>query len=448
VGELEEELSQLSRALEDVSDEEQASRDEIEEARRVREEAATALETATERHGQRRSSVDEQAARVTEVRVSAAQAQQRVESDRAAMDRLVRSIEELDAREERLRGDVAEGAREQGRIAGELLVARERREVAVAEATAAHQALDEVRARYDEARHAMGGEEVRQRELRTLIEEMNERVSELTVRDRELTMEIRHLTDHVDERHRVDVRHVLTDYHHREVPDAQITDRIAELQRLIERMGEINLMAIEEYEESSQRYDYLKGQQTDLEDALIQLDRAIRQMNRESKRMFREAFDQVNGRFQQIFPLLFRGGKAELKLSDPDNLLESGIDIIAQPPGKKLGSLELMSGGEKALTAVALIFAIFQYKPSPFCLLDEVDAPLDEANITRFAQAIRQMTDRSQFIVITHAKRTMEYADTLYGVTMEKPGVSNLVSVELTGDRRPAPSDESEAAVA
>ena len=204
-------------------------------------------------------------------------------------------------------------------------------------------------------------------------------------------------------------------------------------------MGAINLTAIEEYEEKSVRYEKLKAQNDDLQDALKKLEKAIREMNRESRRMFKEAFVAVNERFKRIFPALFRGGKAELRLSDPSDLLESGIDIIAQPPGKKLGSLELMSGGEKALTAVAMIFAIFQYKPSPFCLLDEVDAPLDEANISRFAHAIQQMTDRSQFIVITHSKRTMEFTDVLYGVTMEQPGVSKLVSVELKGEKRPVP---------
>jgi chromosome segregation protein len=128
---------------------------------------------------------------------------------------------------------------------------------------------------------------------------------------------------------------------------------------------------------------------------------------------------------------MFGGGKAELRLTDPEDLLESGIDIIAQPPGKKLTSIELMSGGEKALTAVSLIFALFQYKPSPFCLLDEVDAPLDEANVGRYCEMIREMTDRSQFILITHSKTTMQMADVLYGVTMEVPGISKLVSVEM-----------------
>ena len=221
------------------------------------------------------------------------------------------------------------------------------------------------------------------------------------------------------------------------MPDAEVTARAEELQRLIDRMGEINLTAIEEYEENAGRYEYLTSQRGDLEDALTKLEKAIRQMNRESRALFREAFAAINERFKRIFPLLFRGGKAELKLTEPQDMLETGVEIIAQPPGKRLGSLELMSGGEKALTAVAMIFAIFQYKPSPFCLLDEVDAPLDEANIGRFAEAIQQMTDRSQFIIITHSKRTMEFADVLYGVTMEQPGVSKLVSVELRGQKSP-----------
>ena len=159
-------------------------------------------------------------------------------------------------------------------------------------------------------------------------------------------------------------------------------------------------------------------------------------MNRKSKQMFRDTFHEVNTRFQTMFPRMFGGGRGELKLTDPDDLLESGIDIIAQPPGKKLTSIELMSGGEKALTAVSLIFAIFSYKPSPFCILDEVDAPLDEANIVRYCDMIRSMSDRSQFILISHSKTTMSQADVLYGVTMETPGISKLVSVKMRDESR------------
>jgi chromosome segregation protein len=172
-------------------------------------------------------------------------------------------------------------------------------------------------------------------------------------------------------------------------------------------------------------------QKADLEKALDDLRQAIAQMNKTSKKLFRETFDAVNERFKVLFPKLFRGGRAELHLTNSEDLLETGIEIIAQPPGKKLGNIELMSGGEKALTAVSLIFAIFQHKPSPFCVLDEVDAPLDEANVTRYNELIREMTDRSQFIVITHVKATMQSVDVLCGVTMQEPGISRLVSVKV-----------------
>jgi chromosome segregation protein len=246
------------------------------------------------------------------------------------------------------------------------------------------------------------------------------------------------------------VRIALTDYHDRPQPDQTLKSRIDELTSVVERMGEINLTAIDEYAERNKRYEYLTAQKDDLEKALGQLDQAIRQMNRQSRKLFRETFDEVNARFQQMFPRMFGGGRAELRMTDSDNILETGIDIIAMPPGKKLTSIELMSGGEKALTAVSLIFAIFQYKPSPFCLLDEVDAPLDEANIGRYCEMIRAMTGRSQFILISHSKTTMESADVLYGVTMETPGVSKIVSVELRdrSESRRAPTDEGEAAVA
>jgi chromosome segregation protein len=172
-------------------------------------------------------------------------------------------------------------------------------------------------------------------------------------------------------------------------------------------------------------------------------------MNRQSRVLFKETFEEVNERFKKMFPRMFGGGKAELKLTETEDLLEAGIEIIAQPPGKKLTSIELMSGGEKALTAVSLIFALFQYRPSPFCLLDEVDAPLDEANVGRYVEMIREMTDRSQFIVITHSKSTMQQADVLYGVTMETPGISKLVSVAMRKDGESHPATpEPEVAVA
>jgi len=199
----------------------------------------------------------------------------------------------------------------------------------------------------------------------------------------------------------------------------------------MEAMGEVNLLAIQEFGESKARLDFLTEQEADLKHSLESLNQAIKKINRTSRQRFAETFQKVNEKFKEIFTTLFRGGRAELVLVDETNLLETGVEIIAQPPGKRLQSISLLSGGEKALTAIALIFALFLINPSPFCLLDEVDSPLDDANIGRFNKLIKDLASQFQIILVTHNKRTMELADTLYGVTMEEAGVSKLVSVKL-----------------
>lgn len=413
------------------------TRRELADAQHLVSEAQEAARVAESVLVERRRVVDEQSAKAIEVKVKATEARERADRERSVIGQLERSIAELDAREERLRedGDIAD--RDLGQAAGRILLHRGRLSETAHDAAIAREELSGHRARFDEAQTLLGQSEASLKELRATIDQRSTELNALTLRERELTMSLEHLEEQVQDKHRIELAYVIGDHHARPVPDATITARAEELQGLIDRMGEINLTAIEEYEENAQRYEYLTSQRRDLEEALTKLEKAIRQMNRESRAMFREAFAAINERFKRIFPMLFRGGKAELRLTDPQDMLETGVEIIAQPPGKKLGSLELMSGGEKALTAVAMIFAIFQYKPSPFCLLDEVDAPLDEANIGRFAETIQQMTQRSQFIIITHSKRTMEFADVLYGVTMEQPGVSKLVSVELRGEKRP-----------
>jgi chromosome segregation protein len=265
----------------------------------------------------------------------------------------------------------------------------------------------------------------------------------MTLREKQLAME--HLVGSVADKFRgLRLARVVGDYHMRPPPDEELRSRVEELARLLERMGSVNLDAMREHAEAEERFTFYTTQKADLEKALADLTRAIQQMNRESRRLFEETYHLVNERFKEIFPRMFRGGRAELRLTNPEDLLETGIDIVAQPPGKKLSSIELMSGGEKALTAVSLIFAIFQIKPSPFCILDEVDAPLDEANVARYNDLIREMTDRSQFILITHIKRTMQMVDVLYGVTMQESGVSRLVSVKMNESaerKKPAASD-------
>lgn len=208
-------------------------------------------------------------------------------------------------------------------------------------------------------------------------------------------------------------------------------ERLSEIRTKIQELGPVNLGTIEEYEELKTRYEFLTKQQDDLNKSIAELEEAITKINSTTRRKLREAFEQLNTKFSEVFAILFGGGKAGLLMTDENNILDSGIDIIAQPPGKKLQNINLLSGGEKALTALALLFASFLIKPSPLCILDEVDAALDESNIERFARMLRELSGEIQFIVVTHNRVTMEAADYIYGITMEEPGVSKVISMQL-----------------
>lgn len=216
-------------------------------------------------------------------------------------------------------------------------------------------------------------------------------------------------------------------------PDAteeQWAKQLEQISAQIQRLGAINLAAIEEYQQQAERKHYLDAQNADLEEALATLDNVIRKIDRETRQRFKETFDQIDGGLQSLFPKVFGGGTAWLELTG-DDLLDTGVSIMARPPGKKNSTIHLLSGGEKALTALALVFAIFQLNPAPFCMLDEVDAPLDDANVGRYARLVKEMSERVQFIYISHNKIAMEMADQLMGVTMHEPGCSRLVSVNM-----------------
>jgi chromosome segregation protein len=204
-----------------------------------------------------------------------------------------------------------------------------------------------------------------------------------------------------------------------------------EVRTRIEGLGAVNAAAMEEYEEAQQRQEFLSAQRQDLIDSIRDTEKAIQEIEVVSRQKFAEAYEAINANFRVGFQTLFGGGTGEMRLTDQENIAESGIDIVCSPPGKRLQNVLLLSGGEKALAAVALLMAIFKYQPSPFCVMDEVDAPLDEANIGRLTRLLKEMSADTQFVVITHSKRTMESAQALYGVTMQEPGVSRLVSVKF-----------------
>jgi chromosome segregation protein len=400
-------------------------RDELGQSREGLDQAEAAASSCLER-------VAAQQALVTEQKVRAARAREQAAGLRATVARLARSVDELAARIQRLQAELLEGARAAGQSAGILFAARDRLGTAVAYARQSEERMVEARKRFEEARTSLGEREGRLRELRARVSKLSEGRTQREIQVQKLKLALDHLLDGVRERFRgLDLRRVIGDYHARPAVDEAHQARASELQGLLDRMGPVNLDAVKEYEEIEKRFTFYATQRADLEAALADLAKAIEQMDRQSRKLFKETFESVNEKFQAIFPRMFRGGEARLQLTNPDDLLETGVEILAQPPGKKLGNIELMSGGEKALTAVSLIFAMFQHRPSPFCVLDEVDAPLDEANVARYNEAIRSMTDKSQFILITHIKRTMQSVDVLYGVTMQEPGVSRLVSVKI-----------------
>jgi chromosome segregation protein len=288
--------------------------------------------------------------------------------------------------------------------------------------------LTRARERLQEADHRLRELEQNRSQVEQRVTELRESLESARFRDYELKVRAQTQTEALTE----------LGFDHRTVAEnlpenAAAAEWEKELERLearVKRLGPINLAAIEEHEQLKERKGYLDAQHEDLSEALETLQSAIRRIDRETRTRFKETFEKVNEGMQRLFPRLFGGGQGYLELTGED-LLETGVTIMARPPGKKITNIHLMSGGEKALTAVSLVFAIFELNPAPFCMLDEVDAPLDEANVGRFCDMLREMSDRVQFIVITHNKTTMEAATHLMGVTMNEPGVSRMVAVDV-----------------
>ena len=327
---------------------------------------------------------------------------------------------EMDARREELRAEMAEAER----LLTEALAARERvgSEASVAE--------DRVR----DLRNELEGREAGLKERRRERDMLRDALGELEVSQARTGSDLDHLGRECHQAVAMmaaEAAALITD-EDRAQDLSGLEVQIQEMRDRLDRMGPVNVLAVEQSQELEERSTFLTAQRQDLLDSIADLDQAIKKIDRASRERFQEAFQVINQHFGEIFRQLFGGGTAGLALIDEEDLLESGIDVMAQPPGKRLQNVMLLSGGEKALTAISLLFAIFQYKPSPFCILDEVDAPLDDANIGRFIRMLEGLKEQTQFVLITHSRKSMEIADQLYGVTMEEPGVSKLVSVRLS----------------
>jgi len=410
----------------------QAGVSEKEACRAVRE---AALAEARNRVDELQAKVSHVAEEHSALRAALAGSEERRRSEKSAQARLDNQRADLLRRRQ-------EGAAEMNRLGVErarLLednIALDGRSVELASRiSAAEQEIVRRAAEESGQRESLASLEESLRGLRATAQESQEKRSAIEVTLAERRAEMRFLDETCRKEMGMPLEELAVEAPPDEIALAESEEKYNDLKARIDGLGPVNPTALEEYQEAQQRYDFLNTQRQDLLDSIRDTEKAIQEIDVETRRRFTEAFAVINDNFREMFQRLFGGGTGEMRLSDEMNAAESGIEIVASPPGKRLQNVLLLSGGEKALTALALLMAIFKYQPSPFCMLDEVDAPLDEPNIERLLRLLRDMAGTTQFIIITHAKRTMEVAEALYGVTMQEPGVSRLVSVRF---REPA----------
>ncbi|HEX8819537.1 MAG TPA: chromosome segregation protein SMC [Archangium sp.] len=423
--------SQLAHMYEGLAHEEENSRGEVAHGqadRESREERVKQLVGELESLKQRAETAS---GNLTSLRVKVAAGGERGESARKELESLLAQKEEMASRVRKLETTVRDGSARVTEFQRRISETEELRGKKAEELRLASEVLEARRTAHGTASTQVREQDTVLRELRTKMESVTQGLSQITLREREIALELEHLVAGIRERHGTELQEEVHRYHLLPSLSEEAEQELKDLRAQVDKMGEINLTAIDEHAELAQRSEFLLTQKKDLADSMEKLQEAIRRIDASSRERFKQTFDIVNEKFQAIFPRLFGGGRASLILTSEGQGGEPGVEIVAQPPGKKLQSVGLLSGGEKALTAVGLIFAIFLIKPTPFCLLDEVDAPLDEGNVGRYNDMVKEMSKQSQFILITHNKRTMEVSDTLYGVTMEEPGISKLVSVKL-----------------
>ncbi len=390
-----------------------------EELRRQREEVAGRAETVR--------------ADVTAVKIRVAERRERQQSALAALASLTEQQRELYIRQQTLGADLQGCASEFERLNRDIEEAKQRGLEGEQRQEEVKATLAQVSAEVEERSTALREKVEIASAGRQRLDKLRKTLQEVEIGLSEARLKTEHLATAIQEKYECDVPGWQEpDEPVSEEALAQEAEQADNLRRRLAKMGDVNAAAIDELRELEERSEYLTAQRDDLERSLADLEKTIQKLNRASRTKFAETFAQANETFQKVFPRLFRGGEGRLVLTDENNLLESGVDIIVRPPGKRLDTVSLLSGGEKALVAVSLIFSLFLINPTPFCILDEVDAPLDDANIGRFSQMIAEMSEHSQFIIVTHNKRTMESSNVLYGVTMQQPGVSRIVSVSMS----------------
>ncbi len=379
-----------------------------------------------------RKSLEASESEVTQSRIRKAALGERRENTQVHLENQRRLEQETNQQINVRREQIDDIGRTREGIAHSLAQAEKRVDAGRTNLQQLEERLQAQRQRYKDISRHLAEIEESIKELRPLGEACQGKRNEFQLALAEKRLHLQHLADNIREKYDMDLSALAAPASPTDLSKEDLLGRIDDLRGRLERIGEVNLAAIGEYAELTTRFEFMNRQKEDLEKSIGDLQRTIVKLNRICRLRFKETFEEINEKFQSVFPRLFRGGKARLVLTDDNDYLETGVDIVVQPPGKKLQSITLLSGGEKALTAVSLLFAIFLTKPSPFCILDEVDAPLDDANIDRFNDLIKEMSESSQFILVTHNKKTMQAAEVLYGITMAEPGISKVVSVKMS----------------
>ena len=427
------ELERLRRDAEKSADQRERNRTAVAEKEKLRGESEQALEAQRAEleklEGQAATIVEEHAV----IRAELAGLEERYRGERSAMGRLEQQFRETTNRRNAIAPEISRLGEQRARLLANNIELDQKSSQLAGEIAGLEAQVNEMATQDAAMREALRANEEELKTLRSAAQETYDKRSQIEIDLVRKQAELKYL----DETSRKELNTPVAELSPADqpIPDA---DAIAEAEQSanevrnrIEGLGAVNAAAMEEYQEAQQRQDFLSAQRQDLIDSIRDTEKAIQEIDQVSRTKFSEAFEAINANFRVGFQTLFGGGTGEMRLTDPENVSESGIDIVCSPPGKRLQNVLLLSGGEKALAATALLMAIFRYQPSPFCVMDEVDAPLDEANIGRLNRLLAEMSVNTQFVVITHSKRTMESAQALYGVTMQEPGVSRLVSVKF-----------------
>ena len=427
------ELERLRRDTEKSADQRERNRTAVAEKEKLRTENEAALETQRAEleklEGQAATIVEEHAV----IRAELAGLEERDRGERSAMGRLEHQFRETTNRRNAIAPEISRLGEQRSRLLADNIELDRKAALLAEQITTLDAQVNEMATQDAGMREALRVNEEDLKGLRAAAQETQEKRTQVEIDLVRKQAELKYL----DETSRKELGCAVQELvpAGEAVPDpetiAEAEQSANEVRSRIESLGAVNAAAMEEYQEAQQRHDFLSAQRQDLIDSIRDTERAIQEIDLVSRQKFQEAFEAINAHFRVGFQTLFGGGTGEMRLTDQENMADSGIDIVCSPPGKRLQNVLLLSGGEKALAAVALLMAIFKYQPSPFCVMDEVDAPLDEANIGRLNRLILEMSANTQFVVITHSKRTMESAQALYGVTMQEPGVSRLVSVKF-----------------